>query len=48
MDRYDREGQKKKGSLELGFNSALAYADWDINVNWERYVKAFLKQEEKR
>lgn len=41
IDQYCRNGRSKKISLELGFESALILADWDINNNWEIYVKDF-------
>jgi len=47
MDRFDTAGNRIKVPLELNFNSALAYGEWDINMNWPQYVKAFLKKERK-
>ena len=47
MDRFDSEGNQKKIPIELSFDSALAYGDWDINVNWAKYVKTFRKQRTK-
>jgi hypothetical protein len=30
-------------ALNLQFESALTYGDWDINENWQKYRNAFLK-----
>lgn len=43
IDRYYQDGRSKKISLDLGFESTLTLADWDINNNWEIYVKDFKK-----
>jgi hypothetical protein len=29
--------------LNLNFESALTYGDWDINENWLKYKQEFLK-----
>jgi len=29
--------------LNLNFESALTYGDWDINVNWLKYKQKFLR-----
>lgn len=41
VDRFYLDGKKEKISLGLSFKSALALADWDINNNWESYIKDF-------
>ncbi|MBI5375311.1 MAG: hypothetical protein HZA77_07740 [Candidatus Schekmanbacteria bacterium] len=43
MDKYDIKGNKIKVILNLSFESALTYGDWDINENWVRYKEEFLK-----
>jgi len=43
MDRYDIRGNQTKRALNLQFESALTYGDWDINENWQKYRDAFLK-----
>jgi hypothetical protein len=46
VDRYDRMGKQTKRPLNLQFESALTYGDWDINENWQHYRDAFLKGRE--
>ncbi|MBE9580598.1 MAG: hypothetical protein IMF18_03160 [Proteobacteria bacterium] len=41
-DRYDISGNKTKARLDLKFENALTFADWDINRNWEKYKTKFL------
>ena len=43
MDKYDLRGNKEKTALNLSFESALTYGDWDINKNWLKYKQEFLK-----
>ena len=43
IDLFTLSGKKKKVPLNLSFSSALTLADWDINENWEEYVRDFLK-----
>jgi hypothetical protein len=43
VDRYDITGNQTKEALNLHFESALTYGDWDINENWQQYRGAFLK-----
>ena len=43
VDRYDIKGNRTKEALNLHFESALTYGDWDINESWQRYRNAFLK-----
>jgi len=40
-DIYSRDGSVVKEGLDLGIDSALTYGDWDINENWEQYVRQF-------
>jgi hypothetical protein len=42
-DLFTIDGRKKKIPLDLGFSSSLTLADWDINENWEEYVRNFLR-----
>lgn len=43
IDTYDIDGNRKKTPLNLSFESALTYGDWDINENWLKYKQEFLK-----
>lgn len=43
IDKYGIKGNKKKKILNLSFESALTYGDWDINKNWLKYKQEFLK-----
>jgi hypothetical protein len=43
VDQYDINRNQTKTRLNLGFESALTYGDWDINENWKNYKEAFLK-----
>ncbi len=45
IDTYDIKGNQKKTELNLSFESALSYADWDINENWLKYTQKFLRGE---
>jgi len=45
MDRYDIKGRQIKIMLNLSFESALTYGDWDINKNWFKYKQEFLEGE---
>jgi hypothetical protein len=40
-DQYDRRGRQTKAPLNLSFEHALTYSDWDLNENWQRYVAEF-------
>ncbi len=42
-DKYDIKGNKIKITLNLSFESALTFGDWDINKNWLKYKQEFLK-----
>lgn len=42
-DKYDIKGNKTKRTVNLSFESALAYGDWDINENWLKYKQEFFK-----
>jgi hypothetical protein len=37
------KGKQIKRMLNLNFESALTYGDWDINENWLKYKQEFLK-----
>jgi hypothetical protein len=43
VDKYDVKGNRVKISLDLSFESALTFGDWDINENWPRYLEQFLR-----
>lgn len=43
MDKYDIKGKQTKRLLNLSFESALTFGDWDINENWLKYKQEFLK-----
>ena len=43
MDKYDIKGKQSKRTLNLSFESALTYGDWDINENWLKHKEEFLK-----
>ena len=45
VDQYDINGKQTKTILNLTFESALTYGDWDINKNWLKHKEAFLKGE---
>ncbi len=45
IDRYSPDGKKEKTVLELDLNTALTLADWDINNNWENYIRDFWRKE---
>ncbi|GAK56156.1 hypothetical protein U27_03118 [Candidatus Vecturithrix granuli] len=45
IDTYDLRGNQRKTELDLTFESALSYADWDLNENWEKYTQKFLRGE---
>lgn len=45
VDTYDMKGKQRKIELELNFENALSYADWDLNKNWEKYTQKFLRGE---
>jgi len=44
IDHYTPNGKKKKIFLQLDLNTALTLADWDINNNWERYLRDFWRK----
>lgn len=46
VDRYDTKGKKTKKALNLAFESALTFGDWDINKNWRRYRNAVLRKKQ--
>jgi hypothetical protein len=46
VDRYDTKGKKTKKALNLTFESALTFGDWDINKNWRRYRSAVLREKQ--
>jgi len=43
VDKYDIKGKQTKSVVNLNFESALTYGDWDINENWLKYKQEFLK-----
>lgn len=43
VDRYNLTGEQQKEALELTFEETLAYADADINKNWEEYQERFMR-----
>jgi hypothetical protein len=43
IDKYDIKGNQTKKTLNLSFESALTYGDWDINENWLKYKQEFFK-----
>lgn len=43
IDKYDVKGNQTKRVLNLNFESALTYGDWDINENWLKYKQDFLR-----
>lgn len=43
VDMYDLKGNQTKKTLNLSFESALTYGEWDINKNWFKYKREFLK-----
>lgn len=43
IDKYDKKGNKSKIPLDLSFESALTFGDWDINENWLKYKEEFVK-----
>ena len=43
VDKYDIKGKQTKRTLNLSFESALTFGDWDINENWLKYKQEFLK-----
>jgi hypothetical protein len=43
VDKYDINRNQTKTRLNLSFESALTYGDWDINENWTKYKESFLK-----
>lgn len=44
VDQYDIMGNGTKKVLDLTFDSALTFGDWDINENWRKYRNAFLRE----
>lgn len=44
-DSYNLRGEARKFSLYMDYESALTFADDDINENWEVYKERFLKGE---
>ncbi len=43
MDKYDIKCNQLKKDLNLSFESALTYGDWDINKNWLKHKEEFMK-----
>jgi len=43
IDKYDIKGNKTKITLDLSFESALTFGEWDIDENWSNYREEFLK-----
>lgn len=43
IDKYDMKGNQTKKEVNLNFESALTYGDWDISKNWVKYKKEFMK-----
>ena len=46
IDKYSPDGKKKKTYLNLDLNTALTLVDWDINNNWERYIRDFWRKKD--
>lgn len=46
IDLFSITGKKEKTFLELDFNAALTLADWDINNNWENYLRDFMRDKQ--
>jgi hypothetical protein len=44
--RRRQKGKKTKKTLDLTFDSALTFGDWDINENWRKYRNAFLREKQ--
>jgi len=44
IDHFTPYGEKRKTFLDLDLSTALTLADWDINNNWERYVRDFWRK----
>ncbi|MDZ7698521.1 MAG: hypothetical protein U5R49_16870 [Deltaproteobacteria bacterium] len=42
-DKYDIKGNKTKLPLDLSFESALTFGEWDIDENWSKYREGFLR-----
>jgi len=42
-DKYDIKENKTKMPLDLSFESALTFGEWDIDENWSKYKEEFLK-----
>ncbi|KKU44985.1 MAG: hypothetical protein UX64_C0040G0007 [Microgenomates group bacterium GW2011_GWC2_46_7] len=42
MDKYDIKGNRTKKMLNLSFESALTFGDWDISKNWLKHKEEFL------
>jgi len=43
IDKHDIKGNKTKIPLDLSFESALTFGEWDIDENWSKYREEFLK-----
>lgn len=43
VDKYDIKGNKTKTAMDLSFESALTFGEWDINENWAKYKEEFLQ-----
>lgn len=41
VHKYDIMGREMKKMVNLNFESALTFSDWDIEKNWQRYVQQF-------
>ena len=41
-DSYDLRGKQRKEEIDLSYEEALAFADEDLDENWERYASTFL------
>ncbi len=42
IDKFDKKGNKEKTYLDMDWKTILSLADWEINNNWESYIKKFL------
>ncbi len=43
VHKYDIMGREIKKMLNLNFENALTFSEWDIDENWQKYVQKFNK-----
>lgn len=41
IDKYYRNGRKEKINLDMDFKTVLNLGDWDISINWEKYINNY-------